>query len=52
MYFKHVVKHWGLLRTIITNKDACFTKRLWKVLFAKLSTRLHFSTIYHPQTNG
>lgn len=39
------------MQTIISNRDAHYTKRLWKVLFAKLGTQLHFSTTYHPQTS-
>ncbi|CAA0834158.1 Unknown protein [Striga hermonthica] len=50
--FKNVVKHWGLPRSIIRNRDPRFTWRLWTELFKLLGTELNFSTSFHPQTDG
>ncbi|KAE8663644.1 hypothetical protein F3Y22_tig00112925pilonHSYRG00094 [Hibiscus syriacus] len=50
-FFKNVVKHWGLPRSIISDRDPRFTGRLWTKLF-KLLGELNFSTSFHPQTDG
>ena len=41
-----------MLRTIVSNRDVKFLSYLWKTLWAKLGTKLLFSTTYHPQTYG
>ncbi|KAE8681907.1 hypothetical protein F3Y22_tig00111298pilonHSYRG00053 [Hibiscus syriacus] len=46
------VKHWGLPRSIISDRDPRFTRRLSTELFKLLSTELNFSTSFHPQTDG
>lgn len=33
LLFKHVVKYWGLLKSIISDCDKRFTGRLWTELF-------------------
>ncbi|KAE8729756.1 cytochrome P450 78A7-like [Hibiscus syriacus] len=51
-FFKNVVKHWGLPRSIISDRDPQFTGRQWTELFKLLGTKLNFSTFFHPQTDG
>ncbi|KAE8704058.1 hypothetical protein F3Y22_tig00110461pilonHSYRG00023 [Hibiscus syriacus] len=51
-FFKNVMKHWGLPRSIISDRDPRFTRRLWTKLFKLLGTELNFSTSFHPQTDG
>ncbi|KAE8681498.1 Detected protein of unknown function [Hibiscus syriacus] len=51
-FFKNFVKHWGLPRSIISDRDPRFTGRLWMKLFKLLGTELNFSTSFHPQTDG
>ncbi|KAA0063403.1 reverse transcriptase [Cucumis melo var. makuwa] len=38
--------------TYTANRDARFTLKFWKGLQLALSTRLDFSTAFHPQTDG
>ncbi|KAJ4728107.1 Retrotransposon protein, putative, Ty3-gypsy subclass [Melia azedarach] len=52
LFFKHVVKYWGLPRNIISDKDPRFTGKFWRELFKLMGSDLHFSTSFHPQTDG
>lgn len=47
-----VVRLHSVLKNIVSNRDAKFTSKFWKELFAVLGTKLAFNTTYHPQTNG
>ena len=42
----------GVPKKIISDRDAKFTSRFWKDLFAGLGTQLDFSTVYHQQIDG
>ncbi|MBW0552451.1 hypothetical protein O181_092166 [Austropuccinia psidii MF-1] len=44
--------HTGLFQNIISDRDPKFTSALWTNLHNSLGTKLSFSTVYHPQTNG
>ena len=52
LFLKHVVKYWGLPKFIISDRDPCFTRKFWTELFKLMSSELHFSTSFHPQTDG
>ncbi|PHT84835.1 hypothetical protein T459_13278 [Capsicum annuum] len=52
LFLKDVVKLWGVPRHIISDRDPRFTGAFWKELFSLLGSELHFSTSFHPQTDG
>ncbi|KAJ9541425.1 hypothetical protein OSB04_027931 [Centaurea solstitialis] len=52
LYVKEVVKRHGVPVSIISDRDTRFTSRFWERFHADMGTRLHFSTAYHPQTDG
>ena len=52
LFFKNVVKYFGLPEDVISDRDARFTGRFWTVLFGLLGSELKFSTANHPQTDG
>ena len=49
---RDVVRLHGVLKKIVLDRDAKFTSKFWKELFAGLGTELAFNTTYHPQING
>ena len=52
LFFKNVVKLWGLPLDIVSDRDTRFTGRFWTALFEMMGSQLKFSTANHPQTDG
>lgn len=52
LFFKHVVKHCGLLRVIVSDHDMRFTGIFWTGMFNLMGLELCFFTSFHPQTDG
>ena len=52
LYFDKVVKHYGMQKCIILDRDPKFTSRFWRALWKKLGTELKMSTAFRPQTDG
>ncbi len=52
LFFKNVVKYWGIPADVVSDRDARFTGRFWTSLFELIGTKLNFSTTNHPQTDG
>ena len=48
MFFKHVVKLWGLLLNIILDWDIRFTEQFWTKLFNIVDTKLPMILSRHP----
>ncbi|KAA0054053.1 reverse transcriptase [Cucumis melo var. makuwa] len=51
LFFKHVVKLWGVPTSIVSDRDGRFIGSFWTELFSFLGTSLNISSSYHPQTN-
>ena len=49
---REVVSWHGVPISIVLDRDVRFTSSFWKKFHEDLGTRLHFSTAYHPQTDG
>ena len=49
LFIKHIVKLWGVPRSIVSDRDPRFTKCFWTELFKMLGTDLKFSKSFHPQ---
>ena len=52
LFYKHVVKYFGVPADIVSDRDTRFTRRFWTTLFNMMGTELKFSTANHPQTDG
>ena len=47
-----VVRHHGLLDSIISDRGAIFTSKFWSLLCYLLGIKRRLSTAFHPQTDG
>jgi hypothetical protein len=52
MFFEKVWVHFGIPRSIISDRDTRFLSAFWTTLWEKMDTKLKRSTTFHPQTNG
>ena len=52
IYMREIVRLHGVLRTIVSDRDAKFVSKLWDSLHKALGTTLRMSTAFHPQTDG
>ena len=52
LYVEEIVRLHGVPISIVSYRDPRFTSRFWSSLQDAMGTRLHFSTAFHPQTDG
>ena len=52
LYVEEIVRLHGVPISIVSYRDPRFTSRFWSSLQDAMGTRLHFSTTFHPQTDG
>jgi transposase InsO family protein len=52
LYMSRIVYLHGLPKKIVSNRGTQFTSKFWERLHETFDTQLHFSSAYHPQTDG
>jgi IS30 family transposase len=52
LFIDNILKLHGPQVVIVTDRDGIFTSKLWQEIFNSLKISLHFSTAYHPETDG
>ncbi|KAL0287149.1 UNVERIFIED_CONTAM: Transposon Ty3-I Gag-Pol polyprotein [Sesamum calycinum] len=52
LYVSKIVRLHGVPVSIMSDRDPRFTSHFWESLQRALGTKLHFSTVFHPQTDG
>jgi transposase InsO family protein len=52
LYVSRIVCLHGVPKKIVSDRGTQFTSRFWERLHEALDTQPHFSSTYHPQTNG
>ena len=52
LFFKEVMHLHGLPKIIVSDRDVKFSSHFWRILCNKLGTKVLFSIVAHPQTDG
>lgn len=52
LYRMEVLPHWGMMRSLVSDRDPRFTSAFWTELAQALGISLKMSTADHPQTDG
>ncbi|KAK2981476.1 hypothetical protein RJ640_021917 [Escallonia rubra] len=52
LFFKYVVKYWGMPQDIVSDRNSCFTGNFWTELFKLFGSQLSMSSSYHPESDG
>ena len=52
LFISEIVRLHGVLVSIVSDRDLRFTSHFWRSFQEALSTELHMSSAYHPQSDG
>lgn len=52
VFIDMVVKHHGFPKTLVSDRDPVFLNDVWEDMLRLSGTKLHFSTAYHPKSDG
>lgn len=52
LFIETVLKHHGFPKTLVSDRDSVFLNDVWEDMLRLSGTKLHFTTAYHPQSDG
>jgi transposase InsO family protein len=52
LYINNILKLHGVPKSIVSDRGAQIVSKFWRSLHQALKTKLDFSSVYHPQTDG
>ncbi|WCJ33627.1 Transposon Tf2-6 polyprotein [Euphorbia peplus] len=52
IFVREVVRHHGIPKSILSDRDPIFVSQFWQELFKLQGTQLRMSSSYHPETDG
>lgn len=52
LFFEHIVKLFGVPKSVLSDRDPRFTAGFWRALWSILGSKCVFSSAFHPQTDG
>ena len=52
LYIESIDRLYGVPKSIILDRDPCFTSRLWQGLQNAFGSQLKLSSAYYPETDG
>ncbi|MBW0520054.1 hypothetical protein O181_059769 [Austropuccinia psidii MF-1] len=52
LFWNNIISTCGAPKIIISDRDPKFTSEFWTNFYDMLGTKVAFSTVYHPQTDG
>ena len=52
LFFAHVVRHFGVPSTVLSDRDPWFTAAFWGALWHILGSKVLLSSDFYPQTDG
>ena len=52
LFFKEIFRLHGRPKTLISDRDVCFTSKLWTSLFKLMNVGFNMNTVFHPQIDG
>ncbi|GKB18265.1 RNA-directed DNA polymerase [Tanacetum coccineum] len=52
LYFAEIVKLHGIQKTLTSDQYVKFVSHFWRTLWTCMGSKLRFSSLHHPQTDG